>query len=148
MSAACAWRARPRPPTDAGRHATPERARPGRPPLSMRVVDSRRLTGPSLLLDGPGAILDVELEGADPAAAIAGWRAELERLLDALGWSGAAIAARAHAAGLNLALAAPFDALYAATEVNEAAWTAARARLAGGASAAAPEPFADVVARL
>ncbi len=34
----------------------------------MRILDSRRLTGPNLLLDGPGAILDVALEGLDSGA--------------------------------------------------------------------------------
>ena len=45
----------------------------GTPGLTMRVLDSRRLTGPNLLLPGPGAILEVALDGADPARAIAAW---------------------------------------------------------------------------
>jgi cyanophycin synthetase len=110
----------------------------------MRILDSRRLTGPNLLLDGPGAILDVALEGVDPAPAIAAWREALAPLLDAVGWSGAATAARAHAQGVNLAFAAPFDTLYAATEVNEAAWHAAAASLRGEE----PEESGTVVARL
>ena len=104
----------------------------------MRILDSRRLTGPSLMLDGPGAILDVALDGADPARAIGAWRAELDPLLQALGWNDASAAARAHAAGLSLAFTAPLDTLYAATEVNEAAWRMA-ARALGGDGAGATE---------
>jgi cyanophycin synthetase len=91
----------------------------------MRVLDSRRLTGPNLLLDGPGAVLDVALDGVDPTRAIAAWRAALLPLLAAVGWDDASIAARTHAAGLSLAFSAPAGTLYAATEVNEAAWRAA-----------------------
>ena len=108
----------------------------------MRIVDSRRLTGPSLLLDGPGAILDVELSGIDPARAIAAWRLELESLLEAIGWGGASVATRAHAQGVSLAFGAPLDTLYAATEVNEAAWHAAARRLGGAETARDRRPQA------
>lgn len=104
----------------------------------MKIRDSRRLTGPSLLLDGPGAVIEVDLHGLDPAVAIERWTDEARRLLAALGWSDSALAARAHARGLTLALTAPADALYAATEVNEAAWHAAARALGGEESAAAP----------
>jgi UDP-N-acetylmuramyl tripeptide synthase len=98
----------------------------------MRILDSRRLTGPNLLLDGPGALLDVALSGLDPEAAIAAWRGALRPLLEALGWPDAAVASRAYAGGALLAFDAPMDALYAATEVNEAAWHAAAGALGGG----------------
>jgi UDP-N-acetylmuramyl tripeptide synthase len=100
----------------------------------VRILDSRRLTGPSLLIDGPGAILDVALQGLDPDAAIAAWRSELEKLLEAVGWGDAAIATRTHRDGASLAFTAPIDALYAATEVNEAAWHAAARELGGEAA--------------
>lgn len=97
----------------------------------MRIADSRRLTGPNLLLDGPGAHLDVVLHGLDPGPAIARWREEARRLLEAVGWSGATLATREHAQGASLAFTAPIDALYSATEVNEAAWHAVVAALGG-----------------
>ncbi|HEU4334882.1 MAG TPA: Mur ligase family protein [Candidatus Eisenbacteria bacterium] len=100
----------------------------------MRVEDSRRLTGPNLLLDGPGALLDVRLEGADPVRAAAAWRAALGPLLDGVGWSGAPLATRPYPHGVLLAFGAPADVLYAATEVNEAAWSAAAASLEGAAA--------------
>ena len=50
----------------------------------MEVRDSRRLTGPNILTDGPGAILDVAFEqGDDPAdsvAAVVAWRRWLRRI--------------------------------------------------------------------
>jgi UDP-N-acetylmuramyl tripeptide synthase len=98
----------------------------------MRILDSRRLTGPNLLLDGPGAILDVALTGLDPDAAISAWRAALSPLLEAVGWGDARMATRAYPGGLLLAFSAPLDALYAATEVNEAAWYSAAETLGGG----------------
>ena len=98
----------------------------------MRILDSRRLTGPSLLLDRPGAILEVGLQGIDAQRAITAWHAELRPLLDAFGWSDARDAARAHAQGVSLTVEAPIDVLYAATEVNEAAWHAAARALGGG----------------
>jgi cyanophycin synthetase len=110
----------------------------------IAVADSRRLTGPSLLLDGPGAILDVWLDEAARDRAIAAWRSAARRLLDAVGWPSATLAVRPFAGGVSLALTAPIDALYAATDLNEAAWDAASAELEGRAA----EPAGTVVARL
>ena len=111
----------------------------------MRLLDSRRLTGPSLLLDGPGAILDIALEGADASPAAEAWRSALDRILAAIGWKQAVVVDRAHRDGLNLAFAAPPDTLYAATEVNEAAWREAACTLSGEQ---ASESFESTVSRL
>jgi len=108
------------------------------------VADSRRLTGPSLLLDRPGAVLDVRLDDAERDRAVAAWRAAARRLLDAMSWSAETLAVRPFAGGASLALTAPIDALYAATDLNEAAWEMATAELAVRAS----EPVATLVARL
>ena len=102
----------------------------------MDVRDSRRLTGPNLLLDGPGTCLDVALDAPGdptPEACAAAWARVAARLLAAVGWGGAATATatRTFAGGVSLAFAAPVDGLYAACEVNEAAWGMAWAALAG-----------------
>lgn len=112
----------------------------------MRILDSRRLTGPSLLLDGPGAILDVALDGAEPERTIMAWRAALGALLSSLGWPEAEVVARRHAAGLSLAFTAPQDVLYAATEVNEAAWGAATRWLED--TSLSPAPGQEVIVEL
>lgn len=97
----------------------------------MELRDSRRLTGPHLFSENPGAVLDCALgeEPSEPLIDI--WRAQAGRILEAVGWAGAERAARTFPGGASLFLAAPVDALYAATEVNEWAFEAAVATLDG-----------------
>ena len=98
----------------------------------MTVLDSRRLTGPTLVLDRPGAVLDVQLEEPELGRAIAAWRRVARRLLDAVGWTGEVLGVRRFRGGVSLALSAPVDVLYAATELNERAWEAALVEAGGG----------------
>src|SRR5262249_59397693 len=93
---------------------------------------SRRLTGANLFFPSSGALL--ETSGIEPdTPLLAAWRERVARARVLLGWeeldgaSGAcpAVVARVHASGASLALAAPIDALYTATEVNEWALCAA-----------------------
>ncbi|HLT48150.1 MAG TPA: Mur ligase family protein [Rubricoccaceae bacterium] len=99
--------------------------------MILALADSRRLTGPSLLLDGPGAVVEVRLPDEQAEAVVAAWERHLRRLLEVLGWEAEAIRHRRYTGGASLAFAAPADALYAATEVNEAAWAAAAAEFTG-----------------
>jgi cyanophycin synthetase len=98
----------------------------------MKLLDSRRLTGPNLLLDGAGAALEVSLAPEEAEAAVAAWRDNVRRLLAAVGWPDEEIAVRRFSGGASLAISAPIDSLYSATEVNEQAWTAAQAAVTGG----------------
>ncbi|MGH8254115.1 MAG: Mur ligase family protein [Steroidobacteraceae bacterium] len=50
---------------------------------------------------------------------LAGWRERVGRARSRLGWRDSALVARVHAGGASLALAAPCDQLFVATEVNE-----------------------------
>lgn len=95
----------------------------------MNIVDSRRLTGPGLMLDGPGAVLDIRIPESETGRAIAAWEKAAYRLLQAVGWSDERLASRIFPGGMSLALSAPLDGLYAATELNERAWAAATAEL-------------------
>ena len=91
--------------------------------MPPHVSDSRRQTGAGLLLDRPGAALDVRAsdDRADDlaeawrrvvtAAAPAAWRTET--------------AVRRVPGGLSLALTAPVDGLYAAVDLSERAWALA-----------------------
>ncbi|HKP50419.1 MAG TPA: Mur ligase family protein, partial [Gemmatimonadales bacterium] len=97
----------------------------------MPVLDSRRLTGPSLLLDRPGAVLEARIEPSQVKAAIAAWEQAARQLLQAVGWPDQQLASRSFSGGVSLALTAPIDGLYAATELNERAWAVAAAELAG-----------------
>jgi UDP-N-acetylmuramyl tripeptide synthase len=100
----------------------------------MDVLDSRRLTGPGLLIDRPGTVLDLRLGAQDPDQAIAAWKNAARRLLHEVGWGDEELATRRFPGGVSLAFTAPVDGLYAATEVNELAWEAAAAELGEGAS--------------
>ena len=62
----------------------------------------------------------LETSGIEPdAALLGGWRARAERARAHLGWPMPGTTAHAHARGASLAVAAPVDQLYVATEVNE-----------------------------
>ncbi|MDH3732017.1 MAG: Mur ligase family protein [Gemmatimonadota bacterium] len=98
----------------------------------MEVRDSRRLTGPNIVTDGPAAILDIIVEeGDDPQVAVAVWTRHVTDVLAAVGWADAPLSHRIFHGGLSLAFRAPIDSLYAATEVNEWAWEASEADLSG-----------------
>jgi len=102
------------------------------------LIDSRRLTGPNLISASPGAVIDVSLGGLSAKRVIEVWREQSRRILEAVGWSDAELATRDFPGGASLMMSAPIDALYAATEVNEWAWSATQAQLAGS-----PEPDLD-----
>ena len=98
----------------------------------MRLLDSRRLPGPNLIWDRPGAVIDVEFGEFPPNLVIGAWESQARRLLDEIGWKDEAVCGRRFEGGASLAISAPVDALYTATEVNEAAWDAARDIVEGG----------------
>ena len=69
-------------------------------------------------------MLDVVGERIDNAL-LAAWRARIERTGARLGWVNRLAVARRHTGGASLAIAAPYDQLFLATEVNEWALCAA-----------------------
>ena len=94
-------------------------------------MDSRRLTGPNLLWDRPGAVIDDLVSDAAADQLLDAWARAARRLLDAVGWNSESIRSRRFPGGVSVAISAPIDALYAATEVNEWAWNAAQSEVAG-----------------
>jgi cyanophycin synthetase len=56
---------------------------------------------------------------------LAAWRARVDRAATRLGWADRQAVARKHAGGASLAITAPYDQLFLATEVNEWAFCAA-----------------------
>lgn len=90
----------------------------------MPFEDSRRLTGSNLFFPGTGAVLELVRRPVN-AALIKSWRTRVERARTHLGWSERAVLARSHHDGTSLALAAPCDQLFTATELNEWAICAA-----------------------
>lgn len=90
--------------------------------VKLSLEDSRRLTGPNLFGAITGAIIDVEIINFDIEHVVSIWKQQVRRLLNAIGWNDEKIISRKYKNGANLVITAPIDALYAATEVNEAAW--------------------------
>ncbi|HEX9208482.1 MAG TPA: Mur ligase family protein [Steroidobacteraceae bacterium] len=97
---------------------------------ALPLDDSRRLLGGNLFFAGTGAVLETVGIDADDAL-LDGWRARVERARRHLGWDraspgrGPSIVTRRHATGASLALQAPVDQLFTATELNEWALCAA-----------------------
>ena len=110
----------------------------------MKVLDSRRLTGANLLMDAPGAVAELACPPEALEAAIEAWREQVRAMLDCVGFESAALFVRRYTGGASLGFSAPVDALYTATDINEAALDAAEAMLAGGA----PAPFDETCTKL
>jgi cyanophycin synthetase len=110
----------------------------------MEFLDARRLTGPSLLADIPGAILDVACSAADADRLIPVWTRHVERMLADLDWTRCEFSSVKLSGGVSLFFTAAIDALYAASEINEWAWAACDAELNG-----ADEPdYAETLATI
>ena len=97
--------------------------------------DSRRLTGGNLFFASTGAVLDTVGPPPD-AALLEDWRLRVMRARALLGWRETGLVARRHARGVSLALAAPLDSLFVATEINEWAYCSALAAREPGRTAA------------
>lgn len=97
----------------------------------MEMLDSRRLPGANLLWERPGAVIDVNADAALLPQLIEAWKLAARARLDGVGWTEHDCRVRVSKSGASLAISAPLDALYAATEVNESAWTAACAAVSG-----------------
>jgi cyanophycin synthetase len=74
--------------------------------------------GGNLFFAASGAVLEV-LHAEVDADLIAAWRARIARARSHLAWPEGPIVTRRHKGGIALAIAAPFDHLFLATEVNE-----------------------------
>lgn len=101
--------------------------------------DSRRLTGPHLVLDRPGAALEVALEPERADEVIGAWKQAAAELCAELDLGPVEFRVRRFQGGATLAFSAWIDRLYAACEVNEAAWNLAWARLDDDGDAALDE---------
>ena len=98
----------------------------------MQLTDSRRLTGPNLILDGPGAAAEIVVSNTQREYVAALWESYSRRLLDGVGWAEEKSFLRLYDGGATVAISAPIDALYAACEIVEAAWDFTQAEVSGG----------------
>jgi len=88
----------------------------------LSLDDSRRLTGKNLLSDHSGAIIDTFVNGVDKALVVKYWRTYISQLFTQLHWQDQSSYYRIFENGISMAISAPLDVLYAACEINEAAW--------------------------
>jgi cyanophycin synthetase len=97
----------------------------------MQFLDARRLTGPSLLFDTHGSVLDIACSDDEAGRLVPAWKQHVERMLAELGWSDVEFATAKLVGGVSLGFTAPLDALYAASAINEWAWAACDQELNG-----------------
>ncbi|MCL6284222.1 Mur ligase family protein [Ruegeria sp. 2012CJ41-6] len=97
----------------------------------IRVDDARRLTGPGLLWDRPGAVIDVFFEVVEPDLIAQLWMHHARKVLDALGWQSEGCIFRQFQGGVNLAISAPMDQLYSSIFAAQTAWHFCAAELLG-----------------
>jgi UDP-N-acetylmuramyl tripeptide synthase len=87
------------------------------------VLDGcRRLLGPSLYGQEPGAVGDGLARGFDPHVMLQIWEAHTRALLDGLGWTETQIQTRPFDGGASLFFPAAVDQLFTAAFIVEAAW--------------------------
>lgn len=89
---------------------------------TLRLDDCRRLTGPGLLWDRAGAVVDVLFTGFAPAQVTELWHLTARRVLDAIGWTGEQTTARVFDGGATLAISGPEDRLFTAAFAAETIW--------------------------
>ncbi|MGL4489877.1 MAG: Mur ligase family protein [Rhizobiaceae bacterium] len=96
---------------------------------NLPVPESRRLTGPGMLSDQPGAVLDVFYQDFSNTRIGVLWQKHARAVLDAIGWRDEDIYVRHFTGGSNLAISAPMDLLYSAVFAVETAWSFCAAEL-------------------
>jgi UDP-N-acetylmuramyl tripeptide synthase len=96
----------------------------------LRVDPARRLTGPGMIWDHPGAVIDILAANADADRAAKLWADHARRVLDGIGWTDQHAISRRFHGGVNLALSAPADQLYSAVFAAQVAWHFCAATLA------------------
>ena len=104
-------------------------------------ADSRRLLGHNRFFAGTGAVLEALGPTARDSSAHERWRGVVRVVCAALNWREVKAIVQPHAGGATLAIAAPADELFTATEINEWAWEQASGLFAPGASFSIDPPF-------
>lgn len=100
----------------------------------MKLVDARRLMGPSHLGRAPLVVVELELAPAEGEAAERAYLAELATIRAACGFAPeVSLVRRPHAGGVVLGYEAPIDVMLACTEMSEHAALSAAEILAGRA---------------
>ena len=96
--------------------------------MKTELRSNRRLTGPNVIWQHPGPIIDIALNDKDATVFKEKWAQHITALLEGMGWT-VELASRHFPGGLSLAFNAPMDRLYVACEMNEWAYNAAMAEI-------------------
>ena len=110
----------------------------------LRLEESRRITGPGMIWNRRGALVDVIVDGLDKAEIVAAWKPEIRRVLDALGWQDSRTHSRVFEEGVTLLISAPVDLLYSAVFVIETSLHLTAHKVLGSA----PDDFDHLIADL
>lgn len=97
----------------------------------MEFLDARRLTGPNVLWEKPGAVLDILCSPEEAERLIPYCEAQIRHMLDAIGWDKESICHRRLTGGVSVAFSAPIDVLYAASAINEWVWECCKSEFLG-----------------
>ena len=80
----------------------------------MKILDSRRITGPSFFTEKPGAMIDVTVPTEKSNDVIAEWELSVRTFLNGFGWTNEITQYRKYKGSVSLFMSAPIDALYSA----------------------------------
>ena len=111
----------------------------------MEYLDARRLTGPNILWDKAGSILDVSCTSDEADRLIPFCESKIRLMLDAVGWGHESVCHIRLAGGVSVAFSGPIDALYAASAINEWVWACCDAEFNGAARPDFDETVADII---
>jgi len=89
--------------------------------MKLTLDEVRRLTGPNLLSDKPGAILDTFIEGVSSLTVVETWLDKLQVCFDAVNWQ-ENYYTRFYQGGASVSISAPMDLLYSACDLLELSW--------------------------
>lgn len=114
----------------------------------MQFINARRLTGPNVLWNRPGAVLDISCTPAEADRLVPFCEDRVERMLAAVGWSDESVCHVRLIGGLSVAFSAPIDALYAASSISEWVWSCCEAEFLGGHATEFAEKAAEIRAEI
>jgi hypothetical protein len=110
----------------------------------LEFLDARRITGPNVLWNKSGAILDIACTSEEADRLLQFCEDHIRRMLAAIGWGDEAIHHIRFSGGLSIAFSAPIDALYAASEINEWVWACCDAEFGDGEATDFEEKTAEI----
>lgn len=100
-----------------------------KPMIILKFDEARRITGPNLLSQQPGALIEVAIDGISHKDVWQCWQKNMSEILDLLSWQNENLYHRDYEGGISLSISAPIDALYTACEAVELAWLLSESQL-------------------